>query len=96
MNNIFRLSFVLAIVTLIAAYVLAEIYSITKPQIERQKKAKTRAALNDVLQNVQFEPVMRKVPVKDSDGNVLYEKEVVEYYKAYSEQDTNRIVGYAF
>ncbi len=96
MTNILRLSIILAIVTLIAAFVLAEIYSVTKPKIELQKKAKTREALNYVIPEANFEPVTRDVPVKDGDGNVLYEKEEIQYYRAYAEGDTNRLIGYAF
>ncbi|MFZ0389062.1 MAG: RnfABCDGE type electron transport complex subunit G [Calditrichia bacterium] len=97
MNNIFRLSIILAIVTAVAAYVLAEIYGVTKPQIELQKKAKTRQALNEVMAKADtIIPIIQQVPVTDSDGNVLYEKDRVAYYVAYkgdAEQDT---AGYAF
>ncbi len=97
MNNIFRLSFILAIVTTIAAFVLAEIYQITRPQIEIQKQAKTKDALKYVLPDAQvIVPVTQKVPVKDKAGNVLYEKEVVRYYIGYRNSDTTGVVGYAF
>ncbi len=97
MNNIFRLSFILAIVTTIAAFVLAEIYQITRPQIEVQKKAKTKEALKYVLPEAQvIVPVTQKVPIKDKAGNVLYEKEVVRYYIGYRNSDTTGVIGYAF
>ena len=84
MNNIIRLSIVLAIVTLVAAFVLAEIYSVTKPRIELQKRAKTEAALRFVLPSAQvIVPNTSKVPVKDSDGNTLYEKDVINLYKGH-------------
>jgi electron transport complex protein RnfG len=97
MTNILRLSIVLAVVTVIAAFVLAEIYSVTKPQIELQKLAKTREALNFVLPDAQIlSPVTRKVPVKDGDGVTLYEKEEIMYYEAYADADSQQLIGYAF
>ena len=97
MNNIIRLSIVLTLITAIAAFVLAEIYRITKPQIELQKKAKTQQALQIVLPSAKFiVPVERKVDVKDNKGNVLYRKSVVEYYKGFANPDTTGLVGYAF
>jgi len=97
MNNILRLSVVLAIVTVVAAFVLAEIYSVTKPQIELQKLAKTRDALNFVLPEAQYmSPVTRRVPVKDGDGITLYEKEEVMYYRAFADPDSQQLLGYAF
>jgi electron transport complex protein RnfG len=97
MNNILRLSIVLTIITLIAAFVLAEIYKITKPRIELQKLAKTQEALAIVLPEAKLlVPVNKKSPVKDSDGNVLYEKEEVLYYKGYAKMDTTHLTGYAF
>ena len=97
MTNILRLSIILAIVTAIAAFVLAEIYRITKPQIELQKQAKTRAALSLVLPSAKvIVPVKKQVPVKDSKGNVLYERTEVLYYIGYATPDTSEIVGYAF
>jgi electron transport complex protein RnfG len=97
MNNIIRLSIVLALVTLVAAFVLAEIYSVTKPQIELQKLAKTQEALNIVLPDAQrIIPKTNKVPVKDSEGKTLYEKDVIAYYTAYSDEDTTELIGYAF
>ncbi len=97
MTNILRLSIILTIVTAIAAFILAEIYSVTKPLIELQKKAKTEEALKIVLPNAKLlVPVTQKVPVKDSDGNVLYERSVVKYYIGYANPDTSGITGYAF
>ncbi|GAB4377062.1 MAG: RnfABCDGE type electron transport complex subunit G [Calditrichia bacterium] len=97
MTNILRLSIVLAIVTIIAGFVLAEIFTITKPRIELQKQAKTNEALRKVLPEAELIiPVERKVPVTDAEGHVLYEKTEVEYYKGYASQDTSNIVGYAF
>ncbi len=97
MGNIFRLSFILAIVTLIAAWVLAEIYNITRPQIELQKQAKTRKALQIVLPEAKVvKPIVRKVPVKDSKGNTLYERSEVVYYIGYADADSTQISGYAF
>jgi electron transport complex protein RnfG len=97
MNNILRLSIVLTIITLIAAFVLAEIYRITKPRIEEQKQAKTQEALAIVLPEAKLlVPVNQKVPVKDGDGNVLYERDEVLYYKGYANTETTHLIGYAF
>ncbi len=97
MTNVIRLSSILAIVTIISAYILAQIYGITKPLIEEQKKAKTQEALHEVLPDSKvIVPVVQKVPVKDNDGNVLYEKDEVLYYKGFSDADTTQISGYAF
>ncbi|MBN2366597.1 MAG: RnfABCDGE type electron transport complex subunit G [Calditrichaeota bacterium] len=97
MSNIVRLGIVLAIVTLIAAFVLAEIYSVTKPRIEIQKKAKEREALDYVLPNAKvLEPVSKKIPIVNDEGDTLYQKEVVEYYRAYEKEDSTGLIGYAF
>lgn len=97
MSNILRLSIVLAIVTVVAAFVLAEIYSVTKPQIELQKQAKTQDALKFVLPDAMLlTEVTRKVPVKDGDGVTLYEKEEVVYYRAFADADGLQLLGYAF
>ena len=97
MSNILRLSVVLTIITVVAAFVLAEIYSVTKPLIELQKQAKTQEALQFVLPDAQLmAAVTRKVPVKDGDGITLYEKEVIMYYRAFADADSQRLIGYAF
>lgn len=97
MSNILRLSVVLTIVTVVAAFVLAEIYSVTKPQIELQKLAKTQDALQFVLPEAALmAAVTSKVPVKDGDGITLYEKEVVMYYRAFADADSQQLIGYAF
>jgi electron transport complex protein RnfG len=97
MNNILRLSIVLTIVTLVAAFVLAEIYSVTKPQIELQKLAKTREALHFVLSDAQhISAVTRKAPVRDGDGVTLYEKEEIMFYQAFADPDSQQLMGYAF
>jgi len=97
MSNILRLSVVLAIVTVVAAFVLAEIYSVTKPLIELQKLAKIQEALQFVLPEAQLlAAVTSKVPVKDGDGITLYEKEVVMYYRAFADADSQQLIGYAF
>jgi electron transport complex protein RnfG len=97
MSHIIRLSIILAIVTFIAAWLLAEIYSVTKPRIELQKMAKTEAALKYVLPNVEMiTPITQKVPIKDGKGQTLYEKDEIVYYKALSAEDSHLIVGYAF
>ena len=97
MQNIIRLSIILALVTLVAAFVLAEIYSITKPKIEQQKVVKTQEALSYVLPEAQkIQPITQKIHVKDGKGNTLYEKEEIVYYKAYAEQQEGKIIGYAF
>jgi electron transport complex protein RnfG len=97
MTNIIRLSIVLAIVTLVAAFVLAEIYSVTKPKIELQKLAKTEEALKFVLPTANIiVPNTNKIPVKDSKGKILYEKDVIDYYTAYGDADTTGIIGFAF
>ncbi len=97
MLNIIRLSIILASVTLVAAFVLAEIYSITKPRIEQQKEVKTQEALSYVLPEAQkIQPITQKIPVKDGKGNTLYEKEEIVYYKAYADQKEGNMIGYAF
>lgn len=97
MHNVIRLSIILAFITLIAAFVLAEIYNITKPRIEEQKLAKTQEALKYVLPDAQsLPPIKKKIPVKDSKGNTLYEREEIVYYKAYSDQQEQNLIGYAF
>lgn len=97
MTNIFRLSAILMIVTIVAGFVLAKIYMVTKPQIELQKMAKTEEALRIVMPDAKLiVAVERKVPVKDNRGNVLYEKSVVEYYRAYASEDTTQLIGIAF
>jgi electron transport complex protein RnfG len=97
MHNIVRLSIILGFITLIAAFVLAEIYNITKPRIEEQKLAKTQEALKYVLPDAQsLPPVIKKIPVEDSNGNTLYEKEEIVYYKAYSDKQEQNLIGYAF
>lgn len=97
MNNMLRLSIVLAIITLIAAFVLAEIYNVTKPRIELQKQAKTQEALKIVLPEAkQIQTVNQKIPVRDGKGNILYEKDEVLYYMGYSDSVSNQIIGYAF
>jgi electron transport complex protein RnfG len=97
MSNIVRLGIILSLITLVAAFVLAEIYSITKPRIELQKQAKTNIALNIVLPNAKvIQPVKRKVPVKDREGNVLFEKDEVIYYKGFRNPDSSQLIGYAF
>jgi electron transport complex protein RnfG len=97
MSHIIRLSIILAIVTFIAAWTLAEIYRITKPRIEFQKMAKTEAALKYVLPDVKIiRPMTQKVPIKDGKGQTLYEKDEIVYYRALSAEDSNLVVGYAF
>ena len=97
MTNIIRLSVVLAIVTLVAAFVLAEIYRVTKPKIELQKLAKTEEALKFVLPTANLiVPNTNKIPVKDSEGKLLYEKDVIDYYTAYADADAADIIGFAF
>ena len=96
MTNFIRLSTILTIVTAVAAFVLAEIYDITKPLIDIQKLAKTQEALSIVMPSAKFKSVVQKIPVKDGKGKILYEKEEIMYYKAYSPTDTGQIIGYAF
>jgi electron transport complex protein RnfG len=97
MRNIIRLSVVLTIVTAIAAWVLAEIYSVTKPQIEIQKLAKTHNALDYVMPEAKLMvPITRQVPVTDNKGDTLYQRQVTQYYKAYADTDTTQLIGYAF
>jgi electron transport complex protein RnfG len=96
-KNILRLSIVMTIVSLISAFLLAELYSITKPRIEIQKMAKTMEALKLVLPDARvLVPVIKKIPVKDGEGNVLFEKEEIIYYRAFANDDSSQLVGYAF
>jgi electron transport complex protein RnfG len=97
MSDIFKLGTILALVTVTAAFVLAEIYGVTKPRIELQKHAKTLAALEYVIPQAQIiEPVSQKVAVKDKKGNTLYQRDEIIYYKAFSDKERSKIVGYAF
>jgi electron transport complex protein RnfG len=97
MSNILKLGTILAIVTAVAAFLLAEIYSVTKPRIELQKQAKTQAALAFVLPNADIiVPVNIKVPVKDGKGKVLYQREEIAYYTAHKGREETEQVGYAF
>jgi electron transport complex protein RnfG len=97
MNNILRLSVVMTIVTLLSAFLLAELYSITKPKIEIQKMAKTTDALKLVQPEAKvLVPVTQKIPVKDGEGNILFDREVIIYYRAYANDDSSQLLGYAF
>jgi H+/Na+-translocating ferredoxin:NAD+ oxidoreductase subunit G len=97
MNNILRLSVVMTIVTLLSAFLLAELYSITKPRIEIQKTAKTLDALKLVQPDAKvLVPVIKKIPVKDGKGNILFEKEEILYYRAFANEDSSQLLGYAF
>ncbi len=97
MKNIIRLSVVLTIVTVVAAWLLAEIYSVTKPKIEIQKLAKTHKALDYVLPQAKLlVPVTSQVPVMNNKGDTLFERQVIQYYKAYADTDTTHLIGYAF
>ncbi len=97
MRNVIRLSIVMTIVTLLTSFLLAELYSITKPRIELQKMAKTMEALKIVQPEARvLVPVTKRVPVRDGKGNVLFEKEEVIYYKAFAREDSSQLVGYAF
>jgi len=97
MNNILRLSVVMTIVTLLSAFLLAELYSITKPRIEIQKTAKTMEALKLVLPEARvLVPATKKIPVKDGEGNILFEKEEIIYYRAFANEDSSQLLGYAF
>lgn len=49
MNNVIRFAIVLFIVNLIAASILAGVYSITKPEIEAQKRLTEEEALREVM-----------------------------------------------
>ena len=97
MKNILRLGIVMTIVSLLSAFLLAELYSITKPKIEIQKMAKTMEALKLVLPDAKvLVPVTKKIPVKDGEGNLLFEKDEIIYYQAYAKEDSSQLVGYAF
>ena len=97
MNNILRLSVVMTIVTLLSAFLLAELYSITKPKIEIQKMAKTLEAIKIVQPDARaLVPVTQNIPVKDGEGNILFNREVIIYYQAYANDDSSQLLGYAF
>ena len=97
MKNILRLGVIMTLVSLLTAFLLAELYSITKPKIELQKIAKTMEALRLVQPDAKsLVPVTKKIPVKDGNGNVLFEKEEIVYYKAYAKEDSSQLIGYAF
>jgi electron transport complex protein RnfG len=97
MNNILRLGFVMTIVSLLSAFLLAELYSITKPKIEIQKMAKTLEAIKIVQPDARaLVPVTQNIPVKDGEGNILFNREVIIYYQAYANDDSSQLLGYAF
>jgi electron transport complex protein RnfG len=97
MKNILRLSIIMTFVSLLSAFLLAELYSLTKPKIELQKMAKTMEALRLVQPAAKsLVPVTKKIPVKDSEGNVLFEKEEIIYYRAFANEDSSQLMGYAF
>ena len=97
MKNILRLSIVMTIVSLLSAFLLAELYSITKPKIEIQKMAKTMEALKMVQPDARvLVPVTQKIPVKDGEGNILFDREVIIYYQAFAKDDSSQLLGFAF
>src|SRR4030043_1782989 len=97
MKNILRLSIVMTIVSLLSAFLLAELYSITKPKIEIQKMAKTMEALKMVQPDARvLVPVTQKIPVKDGAGNILFDREVIIYYQAFANEDSSQLLGFAF
>jgi electron transport complex protein RnfG len=84
MNNIFRFAFILFVVNLIAASILAGVYNITKARIEEEKNLIQEEALRQVMPDTvgdRLEPVTK-------DG-------ITKYWKAFKGQD-RRVTGYVF
>lgn len=83
MNNIFRFTLVLFLVTFIASSVLSGVYNLTKGQIERQKILLEEEALRQVM------------PDKVGDRLELVEGGKEKYWKVYKGSNRKE-VGYIF
>ncbi len=96
MGKIFRLGFVLALITLISSWGLSVLYKQTKPQIEKIKMEKINKALQLVLPEAgEIVTVSRQEPVKDPMGKIVDTLNITEYYIGYKDSSRQEIVGYA-
>lgn len=84
MKNIFKFAFVLFLVNLVAASILAGVYNITEARIQAQQNLIQEEALKQVMP----ESVGGRLePVK--------EKDIIKYWKVFKGQDP-RVTGYVF
>ena len=84
MKEIFRLSGILCLVTVVAAATLSGVNSVTKPLIEEQRRLETERALVVALPTADPAAIVPELRGE----NTLY-------YTGYSEADTMGIVGWA-
>lgn len=81
MKEILKYGIILSIICLIASGLLAGVYALTKPQIDKQAQTEAEAALKEVLpQAISFEPVKSA--------------EEILYYKGYNKE--KKAVGIVF
>lgn len=78
MSNIFKFGLILALICLMATFVLAVTYEVTKPKIEEQQRLEEEAALKSIL------PEADSFTKKQLDG--------IEYYAALDKD--GRLTGY--
>lgn len=84
MKDIFKLSAILCLVTVIAAAALSSVNSITKPKIEQQRALDAEKALTVAVPGA----------AKDAFVAVTRSEQIL-YYRAYSSNDKNNLIGYA-
>ncbi|MDO8602396.1 MAG: RnfABCDGE type electron transport complex subunit G [Candidatus Omnitrophota bacterium] len=84
MNTILKFAFILFLVNLAAASILATTYNITKPKIEEQ----IRMAQAEALKQVMPEEVADRIEPVEKDG-------VVQYWKAFKGK-SSQLNGYVF
>jgi electron transport complex protein RnfG len=86
MNKVMKLALLLGTISLVITFALAEVNSITKPEILRQQAEKTNKALRSVLPEA-AEGVIE--PVQNDKGEV-------DYYIGYGDKEKKELIGYAF
>ena len=86
MNKIIKLAALLGTITLIMTFALAEVNTITQPEILRQRAEKTNKALRSVLPEA-ADGIIE--PVKNEEGEI-------DYYIGYGDKEKKEIIGYAF
>lgn len=84
MKTILKFAFILFLVNLVAAFILAGMYNITKARIEKEKKIIEEEALKQVMPETSGD---RLEPVKEGG--------IVKYWKVFKGQD-NSAAGYIF
>lgn len=84
MKTILKFAFILFLVNLIAAFILAGMYNITKARIETEKNMIEKEALKQVMPETVGD---RLEPVKKDD--------IVKYWKVFKGRD-NSVTGYIF